>query len=103
MMDHHVVEYVCSIRPELRAPIPKHLLREALKDVLPEKIRTRYDKMGFPVPFQKWDWAILEPVLASLSKRNILDFDPAEHKTMTRDTWALFCIETWYQDYFGQG
>lgn len=100
LMDHHVVEYVCSVRPQDRAPVPKFMLREALKSILPEKIRTRYDKMGFPVPFQKWDWEILKPVLTSLAKRNILNVDVAQHTTMTRDTWALFSIETWFQHYF---
>jgi len=100
LMDHHIVEYVCSVRPQDRAPIPKFMLREALKGMLPEKIRTRYDKMGFPVPFQKWDWTILKPVLTSLAKRNVLDVDVAQHMTMTRDTWALFTVETWYQHYF---
>jgi hypothetical protein len=76
------------------------MLREALKGVLPEKIRTRYDKMGFPVPFQKWDWAVLQPVMASLAQRNMLDFEPAKHTTMTRDTWALYCVETWCQHFF---
>jgi len=101
MMDHKIVEYVCSIRSDERAPIPKHMLRDALKGILPEKIRTRYDKMGFPVPFQKWDWSVLQPVMASLAGRNVLDFDPVRHTSMTRDTWALYCIETWCQHYFG--
>jgi len=100
LMDHHIVEYVCSVRPQDRAPIPKFMLREALKGILPEKVRTRYDKMGFPVPFQKWDWGILKPVLASLAKRSVLDVDVAQHTMMTRDAWALFTIETWYQHYF---
>jgi asparagine synthase (glutamine-hydrolysing) len=101
LVDHNIVEYVCSVRPKDRAPIPKFMLREAMKGILPEKIRTRYDKMGFPVPFQKWNWDILKPVLTSLAKRNVLEFDPAQHKTMSRDAWALYCIETWCQHYFG--
>ncbi|MDH5414946.1 MAG: asparagine synthase C-terminal domain-containing protein, partial [Flavobacteriaceae bacterium] len=32
----------------------KHLLREALKDILPEKITQRKDKKGFTNPREKW-------------------------------------------------
>jgi len=99
-MDHHIVEYVCSIRPQDRAPIPKFILREALKGILPEKIRTRYDKMGFPVPYQKWNWEIINPIINSLARRKIIDVDVAKHTTMNRQTWALYSIEAWYQHYF---
>ena len=32
----------------------KHVLRQALGDVLPRSIRERQDKMGFPVPLRQW-------------------------------------------------
>jgi asparagine synthase (glutamine-hydrolysing) len=100
LMDHHIVEYVCSIRPQDRAPIPKFMLREALKGILPEKVRTRYDKMGFPVPYQKWNWEIIKPIINSLAGRKIIDVDVAKHATMDRQTWALCSIEAWYRRYF---
>lgn len=100
LMDHHIVEYVCSIRPQDRAPIPKFMLREALKGILPEKVRTRYDKMGFPVPHQKWNWEIIKPIINSLARRKIIDVDVAKHTTMDRQTWALYSIEAWYRHYF---
>jgi len=95
LMDHKTVEYACSVRPDDRAPIPKHMMREALKGVLPEKIRTRYEKMGFPVPYIDWDWPSIGPALASLAKRRTVDVDPAQHPTMDRSTWALYSIESW--------
>lgn len=100
LIDHHIVEYVCSIRPQDRAPIPKFMLREALKGVLPEKTRSRYDKMGFPVPYRKWNWESIKPVISSLAGRNVVDVDIAKHTTMDRQTWALYSIESWYQHYF---
>jgi len=101
IMDHHIVEYACSVRPQDRAPIPKHMLREAMKGILPEKVRMRYDKMGFPVPYTKWNWDALKPVLKSLAGRNVMEIDPARHTTMNRETWALYSIETWCQHFFG--
>jgi asparagine synthase (glutamine-hydrolysing) len=32
----------------------KYLLREAMRGVLPEVVRTRRDKMGFPIPTERW-------------------------------------------------
>ena len=39
---------------KLRGPWSKHVLREAMRQRIPESARTRIDKMGFPVPNQKW-------------------------------------------------
>ncbi|MBE0696813.1 MAG: asparagine synthase [Anaerolineaceae bacterium] len=103
LMDHRIVEYACSIRPQERAPIPKHMLREAMTGILPEKVRMRYDKMGFPVPYAKWNWDALKPVMQSLADQKVIEIDPAKHTTMNRETWALYSIETWRQYYFGNG
>jgi len=100
-VDHHIVEYACSVRPEERAPLPKFMLRESLKGILPEKIRMRYEKMGFPVPFKEWEWRTIAPMLKSLSQRKVLEVDPDKHTTMDRETWALYSIEAWCQHFFG--
>lgn len=99
-VDHHIVEYVCSVRPEDRAPIPKYMLREALKGILPEKVRMRYDKMGFPVPYDRWNWESISPIISSFAAREIIDVDQGKHTTLDRQTWALYSIESWYQHYF---
>jgi asparagine synthase (glutamine-hydrolysing) len=101
LMDHKIVEYVCSIKPQERAAIPKGIFREAIKGILPEKVRMRYDKMGFPVPFERWKWPMLKSLMRSLKKRNILSFNEEEHQTMDRKTWALFSIESWFNHFFG--
>ncbi len=102
LVDHPVVEYACSVRPSERAPIPKAMMRDALEGILPEKIRMRYEKMGFPVPFKTWSWPMIKPALASLARRGVLNVDPAKHETMDRETWALYSIEAWCQHYFGK-
>jgi asparagine synthase (glutamine-hydrolysing) len=100
LVDHHIIEYVGSIRPQDRAPIPKYMIREALKGILPEKVRMRYDKMGFPVPYTKWKWKNLKPMVHSLANRKKLEIDPSKYTTMDRETWALYSIEAWYQYFF---
>lgn len=100
LVDHNIIEYVCSINPQERAPIPKFLFREALKGTLPEKVRMRYDKMGFPVPYDRWNWEPHLSLIASLAERNFVDIDLDQHKTMDRQTWALYSIEAWFRHYF---
>jgi len=99
IMDHKIVEYICSLRPSERGTVPKQNYREAMKLILPEKIRTRYDKMGFPVPYKSWTWPSLRCTLESLVRRKIVDFDIDTYQTMNREAWALFNIEMWHQKF----
>ena len=39
---------------KLRGPWNKHLVREGMKGVIAEGVRTRLDKMGFPTPGKRW-------------------------------------------------
>ena len=50
--DHELVEYVLSLPAEakLEQGITKKILRESLKGILPEDIRTRISKIGFATP-----------------------------------------------------
>src|SRR5205085_10144384 len=54
-LDQRFVEYVVALPAEskLKGWQTKHILREALRDVIPSAIRTRR-KMGFPVPVGDW-------------------------------------------------
>jgi asparagine synthase (glutamine-hydrolysing) len=48
-LDHRVVEFAFRLSPEMKIKgvETKHILREAMRGVLPEDIRTRTDKLGF--------------------------------------------------------
>ncbi|WP_082871977.1 asparagine synthase (glutamine-hydrolyzing) [Thermococcus piezophilus] len=50
--DYELVEYVLSLPSQeiLKKGITKRVLREALKDILPEDIRNRISKIGFATP-----------------------------------------------------
>jgi asparagine synthase (glutamine-hydrolysing) len=41
-------------RWKMRGPLTKYLLREAMRNRIPESIRTRVEKWGFPVPAKDW-------------------------------------------------
>lgn len=98
LVDHHIIEYVASISPEERTKIPKYLLREAMKDILPNKVLNRYEKMGFPVPINQWKWPALKSLIESFWLRDSeLDVLPL-HRTynvnvMDRQNWGVVNLE----------
>jgi asparagine synthase (glutamine-hydrolysing) len=46
---------------KMRGPWNKFIMREAMRQRIPESVRTRMDKMGFPVPTKTWFADILFP------------------------------------------
>ena len=55
-LDHRLVELVFSMGSEwkIRGPWNKYVLRQGMKNRIPESVRTRVDKMGFPTDFATW-------------------------------------------------
>ena len=55
-MDYRLVSLVfkCADGWKLHGPWNKYLLRESMRRRIPESVRTRVDKWGFPVPQGKW-------------------------------------------------
>jgi asparagine synthase (glutamine-hydrolysing) len=53
-------------RLKLRDGVNKYVMREAMKGLIPEKVRTRGDKMGFATPQDRWLGETLRPELESL-------------------------------------
>jgi len=55
-LDFRLVQFLFSLPPEykIRHGQTKYLLRQAMRGVLPESVRTRKDKMGFPTPLKSW-------------------------------------------------
>ncbi len=55
-LDHRLVERTLSTPANqiIYKGMTKHILREAMKEILPESIRLRKDKMGFGTPQDKW-------------------------------------------------
>ena len=81
---------------KLRGPWNKFVLREAMQGVIPESVRTRADKMGFPTSARRWianEWfePIRELVLGSEARaRGIYDMQAlegalAEHRSGSAD------------------
>ncbi len=71
-LDYKVVDFAFKLPPEylIQNGWHKWILRNAVKDILPEKILWRKHKMGFPFPFREWLIAS-RPVV----KKNLKDID----------------------------
>jgi len=96
-LDQEFLDTVFSIDTELlygHKGIPKQLLIDAFKDIMPEKIWNR-KKMGFSFPFQKW-FGNIEQLRTGISRtmagKNLLQsFD--QGKTHWSKLWAYYLSE----------
>jgi len=55
-LDYRLVEFVLGLPEEYKIAegVTKRVLREGMRGVLPEKVRTRMDKLGFVTPEETW-------------------------------------------------
>jgi asparagine synthase (glutamine-hydrolysing) len=55
-LDHRLVSFAWHLPSawKLKGPWNKFILREAMRERIPEAVRLRPDKMGFPVPDARW-------------------------------------------------
>ncbi|MEJ7812201.1 MAG: asparagine synthase (glutamine-hydrolyzing) [Gemmatimonadaceae bacterium] len=112
-LDYRLVSLVFQLsdRWKLRGPWSKFVLREAVKGKIPEEVRARGDKMGFPVPAAQWFrnelYTPLQDMLASqaVRERGIYNVDAIRKGLdLHRDGWidasnGLFNVaqlESWF-------
>lgn len=64
-LDYRLVEYVFALPNEqkINQGMTKVVLREAMKGILPEKVRTRQSKLGFATPEKSWLSGALQPII----------------------------------------
>jgi asparagine synthase (glutamine-hydrolysing) len=71
-LDYRLVSLILNLPAEwkLRGPWTKFVLREGMRGRIPEAVRCRVDKMGFPVPTSKWLRAeLFEPMMDVLGSQ----------------------------------
>jgi asparagine synthase (glutamine-hydrolysing) len=112
-LDHKLVEFTSSLpeRLKLHGWTTKYVLRQSMKNVLPEKILRR-PKMGFPVPIGAWfrgpyAQVLDEYVLGSRSlERGIFNADTVrslvnQHQrglaNHSERLWSLVNLEMWFR------
>ncbi len=116
-LDHRLVERTLSLPPGdiIKKGNTKHILRESMRGVLPEKIRTRQDKVGFSTPWEKWfrkeaPKAFINEILHSESfkKRGYLDASRcikgfndfiAGKNDIAKEIWKWVNLELWSREF----
>jgi asparagine synthase (glutamine-hydrolysing) len=112
LMDHRLVELVASVPPKMKfsGGRQKYLLRKAVSGIVPEKILSRKDKMGFPVPITEWFGGPLKGFIhdtllsARAKKRGIftekgLSELIKNQQPYGRALWGALNLELWYQTF----
>ena len=87
-LDHRLVEFAWSLQEDmkLRGPWNKYVLRQATAGVVPEVVRLRPDKMGFPVPQARWFAGPLQDRLRELvTSRTVAERGIYRPKEILRD------------------
>jgi asparagine synthase (glutamine-hydrolysing) len=118
-LDVELVEFLGSVPPrlKLRRFETKHLLKEAMQDILPRGIAAR-EKKGFGVPVAEWLKGELREALEDeLSAERLRVqglFEPgevqrlvSEHMSGRRDNrkqlWTLFVFQLWHRRWMERG
>jgi len=112
-LDVDVVEFAASLPGSMLMRLRgKHLLRRAVKDLLPRPVRVRR-KRGFALPLRRW----MRGPIAGLVKDALLDrtarerglFEPARVESLvarmgkdrnaTDRVWTLLMLELWFREF----
>jgi asparagine synthase (glutamine-hydrolysing) len=117
--DHRLADLALSLPPGhlLGGVQTKRLLRESMRGILPETIRTRWNKQGFRPPQETWFQgsllAMAEDLLYSRSFCESAYWDaPWWHKVLERikrgegqlgwTLWQPFIGEAWKREFIGR-
>ncbi len=112
LLDHPLIELAATMPSNIKFKdgTMKHVLRSAMRAVLPDSIAQRQDKMGFPVPLSEWisgeAYDFLYDIFSSQRARTrdltntkrIRDNLTHEPK-FGRKIWGLLCLELWQQEF----
>jgi asparagine synthase (glutamine-hydrolysing) len=110
LLDHPLVELAATMPADVKFKDGhlKHVLKTAFAQVMPDSVRGRRDKMGFPVPLQEW---ISQPGPVREFVLDMLSSDAARSRTLIdnqkvlarldreprfgRTIWGLLSLELW--------
>lgn len=111
-LDYRLVDLMTSMPPatKFKGGELKYLLKKATKDLVPQRVRARRDKMGFPVPLHLWAKGpardFIHDVLLSRTARTRGLVNPrAVEKLMQnerafgRRLWGMLNLELWLREF----
>ena len=98
-LDHRLVEF-CLGLPEqfkIRTGIRKYILRESMRDHLPQKITSRFNKLGFATPDNAW--LGIDPAAAINRAKNNHPaiFNTAETRHNDEEWWRIVTFDRWLE------
>ncbi len=109
-LDYRLVEFILGLPDEykIKNGVTKKILRESMKGILPEKIRTRMDKMGFVTPEEYWIRSkpdifrkeiecAIDASNGILTKDCLFRFDDiiANKRSFDSTIWRMICFGRW--------
>jgi len=115
-LDYRLAEFSFKLdnKYKIRDGLGKWLLREAMKGIMPDKVRLRKDKTGFNAPFDEWirneNKKQLEDVISSKSFMNTEVYSINRVKDLFDEHmngrnhymffWQYINLNLWYEQYF---
>lgn len=111
LLDTRIVDLVTSMPPgiKFKSGRTKHILRQAVENLLPRPVLERKDKMGFPVPLKEWMAGgvvrdFVADTLFSRASRERGLFRPEalerlldQEGAFGRQLWGVLCLELWHR------
>ncbi|NCD09499.1 MAG: asparagine synthase [Negativicutes bacterium] len=110
LLDRRIVDLVTTMPPPLKfqGGRTKHILKKAIRGLLPDLILDRKDKMGFPVPLKEWmqggvvrDFvsdillsrkSVERGIYSAKALRSMID----QQGVGNRQLWGALCLELWH-------
>ncbi|RLI48155.1 MAG: asparagine synthase (glutamine-hydrolyzing), partial [Candidatus Thorarchaeota archaeon] len=111
-LDHRIVQLMATIPPiiKFKNGEMKYLLKKAVKNFVPKEILNRKDKMGFPVPLNKWFRKELKNFILDvltdrktiergIFKRRAIEDILNKQTKFGRVIWGILCLELWFRKF----
>lgn len=112
LLDRRIVDLISRMPAgmKFKGGEMKYLLKKTVKNIIPEKIIKRKDKMGFPVPLHLWSKNkgkdfMMDVLLSKKAKeRNIINTQHiekiiTEEQPFSRGLWGILSLELWYNQF----
>ena len=115
-LDYRLVEYLAGLPldQKIRGGVTKHVLRRAIRGLVPDAVRCRMDKMGFVTPEEVWMKGELAPRILELFSapefaerpywdaervlENYREFLDGKSPYST-EFWRIACAEMWLRQF----
>ena len=114
-LDHHLVEFISTIPADIKFKNGelKRLLKTTYASLIPNSIKNRKDKMGFPVPLNKWfkkgviATDFIKDTLGSKKAKSRFYFEKGfdvdkifeKDGQYGRNLWAILSLELWQNNF----